>query len=102
MTYSMELPTPLATRRHTEHVVANPDRVLALRDSIPDDMAKLTALRNRHVLSARHFSRELLLQLFRLAAGFESGQIPSSARLSGRILINAFFSQPQYTNATCI
>jgi aspartate carbamoyltransferase catalytic subunit len=87
---TFDLPAPRTERRYQEHEVANPRRVIALRDAIPARPKVLCALQGRHVLSARDLSRKLLVQIFRRAAEFESGVVPRKTPMAGRILISAF------------
>ncbi len=66
----------------------------ALLGSIPEDGDLLRPLADQHVLSIRQYEPATLLQLFRLAAKFESNPqrfIRFNAPLKGKILINAFF-----------
>lgn len=57
-------------------------------DEHPDH---LLGLANRHVVSARQFSSESVLQLIRLAATYESFPLFLSRPLAGKILITAFY-----------
>ncbi|MCG6868700.1 MAG: hypothetical protein LJE91_08215 [Gammaproteobacteria bacterium] len=68
-----QLPPINPVRVSREHKVAEPGRAEALRDAIPAEPERLTELYRRHVVSARHFSPELMLQIFRLAAEYELG-----------------------------
>ena len=66
----------------------------ALLSNIQEDGAALLDLRDQHVVSIRPFRAETLLQLFRLAAKFESNPnryITHNSPLKGKILINAFY-----------
>lgn len=56
-----------------QHPVADPGNAGRLRERIPERPELLKALHNRHIVSAWHFDAELLRQLFRLAAVYESG-----------------------------
>lgn len=51
----------------------------------------LLPLENQHVLSADQFDSNTLLQLFRLAAKYESNPDRFSSPLQGKILISAFY-----------
>jgi len=51
----------------------------------------LKPLDNQHVISSDQFDRNTLLQLFRLAAKFESNPQRFSTPLQGKILISAFY-----------
>ncbi len=57
-----------------QHLVARPENAARLRDHIPEQAELLEALRNKHIVSAWHFDADLLLQLFRRAAVYESEQ----------------------------
>ncbi|MBV2351801.1 aspartate carbamoyltransferase [Synechococcus sp. HK05] len=66
----------------------------ALLSSIQEDGEALFDLSDQHVVSIRPFRAETLLQLFRLAAKFESNPnryITHNLPLKGKILINAFY-----------
>jgi aspartate carbamoyltransferase catalytic subunit len=66
----------------------------ALLSSIQEDGEALQDLCDQHVVSIRQFRPETLLQLFRLAAKFESNPnryITHNTPLKGKILINAFY-----------
>lgn len=56
-----------------QHEVADPAAAHRLVEAIPDKPELLDVLRGKHVVSIRHFTAELLLQLFRRAASCESG-----------------------------
>ncbi|MGB3919177.1 aspartate carbamoyltransferase [Thiothrix litoralis] len=63
----------------------------ALLKAIHEDGAFLKPLENQHVVSIDQFSSEMLLQLFRLAAKYESNPERFSAALQGKVLISAFY-----------
>jgi aspartate carbamoyltransferase catalytic subunit len=66
----------------------------ALLGTIAEVGEDLQPLASQHVLSISQFDRPTLLQLFRLAAKYESNPqryIRFNAPLTGKILINAFF-----------
>jgi aspartate carbamoyltransferase catalytic subunit len=66
----------------------------ALLQSIQEDGEALQDLANQHVISALQYSPATLLQLFRLAAKYESNPdryIRHNSPLRGKILINAFY-----------
>ncbi|WP_006787199.1 aspartate/ornithine carbamoyltransferase family protein [Thiorhodospira sibirica] len=67
------------------------ERPKALLDALPEDPRPLMALSSRHVVSARAFDRATLVQLFRLAAQYESTPQLMHMPLSGKILISAFY-----------
>lgn len=59
--------------------------------SIMEDGEHLLPLENQHILSADQFDRDTLLQLFRLAAKYESNPDRFRTPLQGKILISAFY-----------
>jgi aspartate carbamoyltransferase catalytic subunit len=66
----------------------------ALLGVIHENGAALQPLASEHVISSSQFDSQLLLQVFRLAAKFESNPqryISYNAPLSSKILINAFY-----------
>ena len=66
----------------------------ALLNAIREDGEALQDLAEQHVVSIRPFQADTLLQLFRLAAKFESNPnryISHNTPLKGKILINAFY-----------
>ncbi|MEA3413307.1 MAG: hypothetical protein U9R74_17495, partial [Pseudomonadota bacterium] len=88
-----ELPRINPQRTLREHKVAEPGRAEALRDAIPAEPERLTELYHRHVVSTRHFSQELMLQVFRLAAGYEMGLYAKDHPLSGTVMSSLFLDQ---------
>lgn len=67
------------------------ERPKALLDALPEDPDPLLALASRHVVSSRQFDRATLVQLFRLAAQYESTPALMHLPLTGKILISAFY-----------
>lgn len=63
----------------------------ALLRAILEDGEHLRPLENQHVLCADQFDQPTLLQLFRLAAKYESNPGRFSTPLQGKILISAFY-----------
>ncbi len=63
----------------------------ALLRSIMEDGEHLLPLENQHILSADQFDQQTLLQLFRLAAKYESNPERFRTPLQGKILISAFY-----------
>lgn len=59
--------------------------------SIIEEGEHLLPLENQHILSADQFDAQTLLQLFRLAAKYESNPDRFSTPLQGKILISAFY-----------
>lgn len=67
------------------------ERPQSLMEAVPEDLAPLLNLANRHVVSARQFDRETLLQICRLAADFETKPSLLHPPLRGKIMISAFY-----------
>lgn len=63
----------------------------ALLRTIIEDGDHLLPLEDQHILSADQFDNKTLLQLFRLAAKYESNPQRFSTPLQGKILISAFY-----------
>ena len=84
------LPLPVKTRQYREHEVADPGRVERMLALLPDEPVQLRRMQGRHLVSAAHLDRELVLQIFRLAARYEQSPRPHKTTLAGQILINAF------------
>ncbi|CAM3804270.1 MULTISPECIES: aspartate/ornithine carbamoyltransferase family protein [Pseudoalteromonas] len=63
----------------------------ALLRAIQEDGDRLHCLENKHIISVDHLDRDVLIQLFRLAAKYESNPARFSSPLSGKILISAFY-----------
>ena len=59
--------------------------------AIIEDGENLLPLENQHVISGNQFDAKTLLQLFRLAAKYESNPERFSTPLQGKILISAFY-----------
>lgn len=59
--------------------------------AIMEEGEHLLPLENQHVLSADQFDQQTLLQLFRLAAKYESNPERFSTPLQGKMLISAFY-----------
>lgn len=67
------------------------ERPTALVASLPERPDALLDLAYRHVLSARQFDREAMIEVCRLAAQIESRPRLIHLPLSGKILISAFY-----------
>ncbi len=63
----------------------------ALLKFIEEDGDVLKALTSQHIISSDQFNREVILQLFRLAAKYESNPQRFSTPLQGKLLISAFY-----------
>lgn len=63
----------------------------ALLKTIQEDGEHLKKLSNQHILTADQFSRDELLQLFRLSAKYEANPGRFRTPLQGKILISAFY-----------
>ncbi|MAR90693.1 MAG: aspartate carbamoyltransferase [Pseudomonadota bacterium] len=62
-----------------------------LLKAIQEDGEHLKQLASQHIISSDQFDRDVLLQLFRLAAKFESNPRRFRTPLQGKILISAFY-----------
>lgn len=67
------------------------ERPRALVSVLPEDPEPLLKLAHRHVVSGEQFDAALLIQLFRLAAQFESTPQLMHSPLTGKIMISAFY-----------
>jgi aspartate carbamoyltransferase catalytic subunit len=67
------------------------ERPKALVEALPEDPEPLLELASRHMVSSRQFDRATLIQLFRLAAQYESTPQLMHLPLTGKILISAFY-----------
>ncbi|MBW7857848.1 MAG: aspartate carbamoyltransferase [Leptonema sp. (in: Bacteria)] len=76
---------------HATDGIRGIEKPLALMNSIEEDPAPLMRLANRHIVSIRQFSYETILQLFRLAAMYETQPVPLHRPLGGKLLISAFY-----------
>ncbi|MDT8397092.1 MAG: hypothetical protein RQ899_00550 [Pseudomonadales bacterium] len=59
--------------------------------AIMEEGESLLPIQNQHIVSADQFDRATLLQLFRLAAKYESNPDRFSTPLQGKVLISAFY-----------
>lgn len=82
--------TPSITREPALKVYGDAHPKELLR-SIMEDGEHLKPLENQHIISASQFSQQTLLQLFRLAAKYESNPQRFSTPLQGKVLISAFY-----------
>ena len=89
-----KLPLPTQSRAYREHEVADNGRVETLLAAISDQRELLKEMKGRHLLSAWHLDRELVMQLMRQSALYEQAPRPHGTSLTGQILINAFLDQP--------
>ncbi len=87
------LPLPGKARQYREHEVAQADRVAQLLERLPEQPEVLARMQGRHLVSAAHLDRDLVLQLMRQAALYEQSPRPHKTSLSGQILVNAFLDQ---------
>lgn len=62
-----------------------------LLNSIPEDVEPLLQLAACHVVESQQFDRDTLLQIFRLAAQYETTPALLHLPLTGKILISAFY-----------
>lgn len=63
----------------------------ALLKFIEEDGDILKALTSQHIISTDQFDRDVILQLFRLAAKYESNPQRFNTPLQGKLLISAFY-----------
>lgn len=63
----------------------------ALLKFIEEDGDILKELASKHIVSSDQFNRDVILQLFRLAAKYESNPERFSTPLQGKLLISAFY-----------
>ncbi|KAF7785581.1 aspartate carbamoyltransferase catalytic subunit [Pseudoalteromonas rubra] len=63
----------------------------ALLKVIEEDGDLLHSLENQHIVSVDHLEKDVLIQLFRLAAKYESNPARYNTPLQGKILISAFY-----------
>ena len=70
------------------HGFDQPRKLLA---AIDEDLTPLLRLVNRPIVTARQFDRQQLLQLYRLAARFETQPQLITRPLTGKIMISAFY-----------
>lgn len=89
------LPGPQTRRLRQEHEAAEPGRVRALYDRIPEDPETLARLRGRHIVATKGFDAPLLRQIFRLAAQYELGMLEGARPLQGLVLSNLFLDHSQ-------
>ncbi len=71
--------------------VAGIKKPLALARFVEEDITPLLDLTQRHIVTARQFSAEMVVQLTRLAASYESSPVLFHKPLAGKILISAFY-----------
>lgn len=92
---------PLLTRPiEVNSGVAGIERPQALLDAVPDEGRVLYELANSHIVSARQFNHDLLVQLCRLAATFEGMPTLLHQPLAGKILITAFYEPSTRTRVS--
>ncbi|CAN0506419.1 unnamed protein product, partial [Scytosiphon promiscuus] len=81
---------PVIREREKPDVQGDAHPKLLLR-TIEEDGDHLHPLENQHILRADQFDEQTLLQLFRLAAKYESNPGRFSSHLQGKVLISAFY-----------
>lgn len=90
MTNQVTPDQPVILDRDKPDVQGDAHPKLLLR-TIEEDGDHLHPLENQHILQADQFSAETLLQLFRMAAKYESNPGRFSSPLQGKVLISAFY-----------
>ena len=78
---------PLVPEVPNRHV----DKAEELLDYIKEKPSPLLELANQSIVSSRQFNRDMVVQLCRLAAKYETNPIPVQRPLTGKILISAFY-----------
>ncbi|MEX0962736.1 MAG: hypothetical protein WDZ52_01665 [Pseudohongiellaceae bacterium] len=81
---------PVIRGRDKPDVQGDAHPKLLLR-TIEEDGEHLQPVENQHILKADQFDAQTLLQLFRLAAKYESNPGRFSSPLQGKVLISAFY-----------
>ncbi len=71
--------------------LAGIERPIALLKNIPEDSGPLLEMANHHIVSARQFNFDRLVQLCRLSASYEVSPNLLHKPLAGKILITAFY-----------
>lgn len=90
MTTEVTPDKPVIRDREKPDVQGDAHPKLLLR-TIEEDGEHLHPLENQHILQADQFSAQTLLQLFRMAAKYESNPGRFSSPLQGKVLISAFY-----------
>lgn len=95
MTTAFTSPKPFSPAH--QHEVAKLDRATTLYHALPAQPEVLQALRGQHILSVKPFSAAQILELFRLAAGYEAGILSPAQLPAGTIMSNLFLdhTRPQ-------
>ena len=91
MTTSPHIPDEEQVVRREKPEVYGDAHPKALLRTIVEDGEHLHTMENQHVFAAAQFDEHTLLQLFRLAAKYESNPERFSTPLQGKILISAFY-----------
>lgn len=90
MSNTVQSNEPVIREREKPDVQGDAHPKLLLR-TIEEDGDHLHPLENQHILRADQFDEQTLLQLFRLAAKYESNPGRFSSPLQGKVLISAFY-----------
>ncbi|MGD2083896.1 MAG: hypothetical protein PVF91_13105 [Chromatiales bacterium] len=83
---SETFPSPRTKPALRQHEVADPGAAERLLKALPDKPRLLAALRGRHVVSIRHFDADLVLQVLRRAAAWESGATAASPSMACKVM----------------
>jgi len=97
MTTNSRFPAPVKTPSTRQHEVADPGRAAALFETLSASPGDLTELCGKHITSIKHFTPQEILELIRLAAGYEAGLLECPCLPQGMVLSNMFldYTRPQ-------
>jgi aspartate carbamoyltransferase catalytic subunit len=89
--------SPVAITATPQHVVADPKYAERLYEVLPENPDVLCDLENKHIVSIKDFSDEEIVELCRLAAGYECGKLAPKALPHGAIMSDLFldYTRPQ-------
>lgn len=88
------MPGPVQGDTLRQHQCASLESVEALKKAIQPDNGVVSRLRNKHVLSMKHFDSGLIRQILRRAACYQLGETPGRI-LKDKILSLVYFDQPR-------
>jgi aspartate carbamoyltransferase catalytic subunit len=89
--YRDKLPRSLKESIIPRDGTAGIEKPKALYEALPDHSEELLYLAHRHIVTAKQFTKELMVQLCRLAAYYEVNPTLFHSPLQGKILISAFY-----------
>lgn len=88
--------SPPANPGLQQHAVADPANAARLMAAIPDQPERLAVLRGKHIASINHFGAELLQQIFRRAAGYESGAMAAQVCTANKVVGGIFLDSNRH------